>query len=149
MATYSIKSLCLVLTLATAVLPAQALAGPALNTANAPVEMWDVMTPRAEVKLAVSHIDVSSTQGFDAPGTVIPMTIKIPSRADFSGPKQAEMWDVISEDHSAKAVGVSHMDIQPGQSLDRPAFDYSATLASDLRTNVPSESILTVGTPDA
>jgi hypothetical protein len=149
MATYSTKSLCLVLTLVTAALPAHALAGPTANTANAPVEMWDVMTPTAEIKPIVSHIDVSSTQGFDAPGTVIPMMIKSPSRADFNGAAQPDMWDVISEDHSAKTVGVSHMDIQPSHSSDRLAFDISATTTLAPRSTVQSVSIQTETTPDA
>lgn len=122
MATYSIKSICLVLTLAIVALPGQALAGSANTTVTAPVEMWDVMAPRAEAKTVVSHMDIQSGQGFDASGTVIPMDSLFVTRADFeSGAQATEMWDMVPAQPQAKAVGVSHMDIQPGQSFDHPA----------------------------
>lgn len=138
MATYSIKPLLLAITLAVVALPGQVLAGSAATTVNAPVEMWDVIAPRADVTSVVSHIDVMPGQGFDAPGTVIPMAIKIPSRTDFKASVQpSEMWGVTSEKAPAKLVGVSHMDIQPGQSFDGPAASAStpgATVPSAKRT---------------
>lgn len=149
MATYSIKSFCLVMALTGTALPAHALAGPVAITANAPVEMWDVMAPRADVSLVVSHIDVLPGQGFDAPGTVIPRMIEIPSRADFKGPgHQSEMWDVATENSQPQAAGVSHIDIQPGQSFDAPAFDYPATTAAKPNLIVRSTYTQTVSTPD-
>jgi hypothetical protein len=145
MATYSIKSFCLVLTLAGAALPVQALAGPAANTANAPVEIWDVMAPRAEVKPSVSHIDIAPGQSFDAPGTIIPMTIKIPSRADFTGPVQSsEIWDVVRDDPETPMLRVPHIDILPGQSLDIPA-----AYAPPSKTPLQTASTRTTNTPDA
>ncbi|MGJ8561252.1 MAG: hypothetical protein ACSHX3_13535 [Litorimonas sp.] len=132
MATYSIKPLLLAITLTGAVLPAHALAGPAATAVNTSVERWDVIAPRADVSPVVSHIDVTPGQGFDAPGTVIPMAIKIPSRDDFKASVQpTEMWDVMSKVAPAKVVSVSHMDIQPGQSFDYPAAS-SLTLGADV-----------------
>jgi hypothetical protein len=135
MATYSIKSSCLVLTLALVALPAQALAGNTASSANAPVEMWDVMSPRAEIKTVVSHMDVQPGQGFDAPGMVIPMDSLFVTRADFEGSAQGtEMWDTVPAQAQAQAVGVSHMDIQPGQSFDHPSSWAPNIAASDRAT---------------
>lgn len=137
MATYSIKSFCLVLTLAIVALPAQALAGSADTTATAPVAMWDVMAPRAEAKTVVSHMDIQPGQGFDAPGTVIPMDSLFVTRADFeSGAQATEMWDTIPAQPQAKAVGVSYMDIQPGTSFDHPASWTPKTAATDRATAI-------------
>lgn len=151
MATYSIKPLLLIIALAGAALPTQALAGPAgyqasaATNATAPVEMWDVIAPRAETKKIVSHIDVQPSQGFDMPGTFVPMRVQILTRADFTGAVAAtEMWDAVPADNKRQDMGVSHMDIQPGQSFDYPATQAPAPLAI-----VRSASLALITTPDA
>lgn len=150
MATFSIRPLLLAIVLVGAALPTQAMAGPATTAATAPAEMWDVITPRAEHTPVVSHIDVVPSQGFqgqgfDAPGMTIPMEILIVTRAEFEGSVHAtEMWDAVADGTPPKAVGVSHMDIQPGQS-----FDYPTTYAPHTRATVKSASIQTRTTPDA
>lgn len=112
--------------------------------------MWDVIAPRANISPVMSHMDLSPAQGFDAPGTVIPMTIEIPSRADFKGPVHAsEIWDVAAQTNQPKAVGVSHIDIQPGTSFDAPAFDYSATEVVKPSLNIRTAYTQTAKTPDA
>lgn len=55
-----------------------------------------------------------------------------------------EMSDIVSDDTPSKAVGVSHIDIQPGQSLDCPA-----SLAPQPRATVQSAWVRTLTTPDA
>lgn len=145
MATYSIKPLLLVIALAGTALPTQVLAGPAATNATAPVEMWDVVTPRIETKTIVSHIDVRPGQGFDMSGTVISMSHQIVTRADFDGAVDAmEMWDAVPTDNKPKMMGVAHMDIQPSQSFDYPAMSAPKTPAT-----VRSASIAQITTPDA
>lgn len=141
MATYSIKSFCLVLTLAIVALPAQALAGNEANSASAPAEMWDVSAPHATVKTVVSHMDVQSGQGFDAPGTVIPMGSLFVTRADFERAAHAtELWDTRAAQTKPQAVGVSHMDVQPGQSFDQPSAWTPKTKTSARATPVQTHS---------
>lgn len=112
--------------------------------------MWDVIAPRADVSPVVSHVDVSPGQGFDAPGTVIPMMIEIPSRTDFKGPAHSsEIWDAVTQNNQTKAVGVSHIDIQPGTSFDAPASGYPATTAPKPSLIVSSAYTQTVSSPDA
>lgn len=145
MATYSIKSLLLALTVAGTILPTTAMAGPAATQVNAPTEIWDVVAPRAETKTIVSHMDVQPGQSFDAPGTVVPMQVIFISRAEFEGSVQAtEMWDAEPTVAAPKAMGVSHIDIQPGQS-----FDYPAPAAPQAQNNVLTASARMITSPDA
>jgi len=145
MATNSIKSLLLSLTVAGTILPATAMAGHAATNANAPVEMWDVAAPRAETKTVVSHMDVQPGQSFDAPGTVVPMQVIFISRAEFEGSVQAtEMWDAEPTVAAPKAMGVSHIDIQPGQT-----FDYPARTAPQAVSNLIAASTYAMTSPDA
>lgn len=136
MATTAIKSLLLALTAAATVLPATAMAGPAGTQANAPTEIWDVAAPRTETKTMATHMDVQPRQSFDAPGIAVPMKVIFISRAEFEGSVQAtEMWDAQPANTAPKATGVSHIDIQPGQS-----FDYPAPAAPQTPRNVLSAS---------
>jgi hypothetical protein len=145
MATYSIKSLLLALTVAGTILPTTAMAGPAATQVNAPTEIWDVAAPHAETKTVASHMDVQPGQGFDAPGTVVPMNVTFISRAEFEGSVQAtEMWDAAPTNAASKAVGDSHFDIQPGQS-----FDYPAPTAPQAQNNVLTSSARMITSPDA
>lgn len=127
------------------IVPNVAMAGPAASLTTMPTEIWDVETPRVEMSVPLSHRDVSLDYGFDGPETRIPMEIQIVTRADFDGAVSAtEMWDHVSDDTSSKSVGVSHLDLQPGQS-----FDYSASQTANAHAAQPSGSSHTHTTPDA
>jgi len=122
MAKFSTKSVLIALTLTGAMLPAAAMAGPSATQANAPVEMWDVVAPRAKAQPVISYLDVQPSTGFDARGTVIPHTVQIVTRDQFQGSVAAtEMWDAVPAPSARKEKGPSYMDIQPGDSFDYPA----------------------------
>lgn len=151
MATFSIKPILLAIVLTGAVLPLQAVAGPdatqvsTQSSTQASYEMWDVMTPVAEVAITVSHMDIAPGQSFDAPGTVIPMKTEFLTRAEFEKtPGATETWDVTPQTALSTEIGVSHMDVQPGQNFDHPA-----TYAPQAASMFHVASYTTVSTPDA